>query len=98
MNFADLITEDRRLVILRVLAEDPGYALNMYLIQDCLKLLGHAVSMDRVVTDLDWLAEQGLITVSGVSGVKVASLTVRGADVASGRAVVTGVKRPLPGE
>ena len=97
-RFAELLDADRRLVILRSLHEDPGYDLNEYVLQSVLEALGHTVSMDRVRSDLAWLEEQGLVSVRDVAGVKVAKLTARGSDVATGRAVVPGVKRPAPGD
>jgi len=97
-SFERLMNEDRRLVILRLLAEDPGYQLNVYVLRPALQAMGHTVSHDKVATDLAWLAEQGLVTVSKASDVTVGKLTARGADVASGAATVPGVKRPEPGE
>ena len=94
--FNELVEADRRLVILRVLEEDAGYSQNEYVIQTCVEALGHNVSQDRLRTDLAWLSEQGLITVETISGVRVARLTARGADVAQGKTTVPGVKRPRP--
>ena len=96
-TFRDLIDEDRRLVILRTLEEDPGYSLNESVIQSCLDALGHKVGRDRVRTDLAWLRDQGLIDLQEVVSVMVATLTGRGADVAAGKTTVPGVKRPRPG-
>lgn len=95
-HFADLVTADIRLVILRLLAEDPGYSMNESVLQQGVALLGHTVSRDRVRTEMRWLEEQGLLTVASVVGVLVGKLTPRGADVASGAARVDGVKRPGP--
>jgi len=50
-----------------------------------------------VRTDLAWLAEQGLLQTATTGDVTMATLLTRGVDVAAGRAVVPGVKRPLPG-
>ena len=97
-SFQRLVDEDRRLMILRLLAEDLGYQLNVYVLCPALKAVGHAVSHDKVAVDLAWLAEQGLVTVGEASGVTVGKLTARGADVAAGLASVPGVKRPEPGE
>jgi len=47
--------------------------------------------------DLAWLAEQGLVTIEEVATVMIATVTRRGGDVAFGRAVVPGVRRPEPG-
>lgn len=88
--------EDRRLAILRFLAEDKGYALNTSVLQDALCAIGHSVSRDEVETQGAWLAEQGLVEVNQVGPVNVLKLTARGADVAEGRARVPGVKRPMP--
>ena len=45
---------------------------------------------------IDWLAEQQLVTVENLRGFYVVTLTSRGQDVAEGRARVAGVKRPRP--
>lgn len=95
-SFERLLNEDRRLMILRLLAQDSGYRANAYVLRPALDAVGHAVSMDKVETDLAWLAEQGLVTVERVQDVTVGKLTARGADVAAGLAVVPGVKRPEP--
>jgi len=95
-SFECLLNEDRRLMILRLLAEDPGYQLNVFVLRPALEAVGHTVSHDKVETDLAWLDEQGLVTVGEASGVTVGKLTPRGADVAAGRASTPGVKRPEP--
>lgn len=96
-TFATIVTEDQRLIILRVLSEDAGYSHNEYVMQSALAQLGHHISADAVHTQIAWLAEQGLVTTQN-SGVLIATLTRRGDDVAHGRATVPGVKRPRPGE
>ena len=95
MNFAELLAADQRLVILRLLAEQISYKANSSVLTMRMDQLGHAVSRDQVRTHLAWLGEQALVAVDEpVPGVVVATLTERGMDVASGRAVVPGVKRP----
>ena len=96
MSFAELLTADIRLVILRALEEDAGYSHNESILQSVLEAFGHIASRDRVRTELHWLKEQGLVVLKDVMGIQVATLTARGADVALGRAVVPGVKRPRP--
>ena len=93
-NFAAFLAEDRRLVILRVLSELPAYRTNSFLLSTLLGKFGHEPSADQVKGDLAWLQEQQLVTVEAVESVHIATLTTRGADVAAGRAVVPGVKRP----
>lgn len=96
MSYPDLVAADRRLVILRVLADSIGYTCNEHLLGSLLESFGHAVSRDALRTELAWLAEQGLVTTREVAGVTIAKLAPRGADVAAGSAHVPGVKRPAP--
>lgn len=93
-SFASFLAEDRRLVILRVLADMPAYRTNSFLLTTLLGKFGHEPSADQVKGDLAWLQEQQLLSVEVVESVHIATLTTRGADVAAGRAVVPGVKRP----
>lgn len=96
MNFQQYATEDRRLSILLVLKESGGYRCNEYLMRTALDSLGHAVSVDRLMTDLAWLKDQGHLSLETVGGVAVATLSAQGLDVATGRTVAPGVKRPMP--
>lgn len=94
MSFADVVIADRRLMILRVLAETAGYGANRALIQTFLETGGHTVSADRLDADIAWLAELALVTLKD----QAVLLTQRGGDVAMGRATVPGVRRLRPGE
>lgn len=97
MTFLTTITEDRRLSLLLVLAQTPGYSANAFLLRDAIgQIYGHSASIDQVTGDVAWLAEQGLVTSRTVSEVTLATLTSRGADAAAGRASVPGVKKPMP--
>lgn len=89
----DILTEDRRLVILRSLMDCNNEA-NESILQDCLDAYGHNVSRDLVRGLIDWLAEQSLVCVENLSGFYVVTITGRGQDVAEGRVKVSGVKRP----
>ncbi|OGB77383.1 MAG: hypothetical protein A2496_04485 [Burkholderiales bacterium RIFOXYC12_FULL_60_6] len=95
-EFAKLVQADQRLVILLVLAQDPGYSHNEYVLREALAYMGHAISQDKLRTELAWLAEQGLVATTNPAGVVIAKLTGRGKDVATGVVVVPGVKRPEP--
>lgn len=98
MTFLTTLTEDRRLSLLLVLVQTPGYSANAFLLRDAIgQIYGHSASIDQVTGDLAWLAEQGLVTTRAVSDVTLATLTTRGSDAATGRARVPGVKTPLPG-
>nr|WP_293393395.1 ArsR family transcriptional regulator [Nevskia sp.] len=96
-SFRESLTEDRRLVMLRLLAEVEGYEANSSVLQSALASFGHTMSRDSVHTELAWLAEQGLITSTPMVTIVVAKLTARGLDAAQGHATVPGVKRPGPG-
>jgi Fe2+ or Zn2+ uptake regulation protein len=97
MNFTERVAENQRLLILQMLEQDAGYSHNEMVLQSGLESMGHSVSLDKVRANMDWLADVSLVTVSESSIGKVAKITARGLDVAKGRAVVTGVSRPLPG-
>ncbi|EGQ7976980.1 ArsR family transcriptional regulator [Vibrio cholerae] len=94
MSFKELLTEDQRLVVLRSLHEMHGYEANESIIDSCLDAYGHKISRDVVRTHLFWLQEQGLVSLRDVGDCQIARLTGRGEDVATGQAVVPGVKRP----
>ncbi|MDX9863094.1 MAG: ArsR family transcriptional regulator [Rhodospirillales bacterium] len=96
-TFAELVTQDRRLAILHILAADPGYSVNDSVMQTALESIGHTASRDQIRTDFAWLAEQGLVKCEVVhETIHVARLTARGGEVEAGRATVPGVKRPSP--
>jgi hypothetical protein len=93
-----LITEDRRLVILRLLHAVADYSLNSVVLSQAMHELGHAVSYDVLKSEVAWLAEQGLLRFSEPSqDMYVLTLTQRGKDVAIGSTKVPGVKLPEPG-
>jgi hypothetical protein len=96
-SYRELAMEDLRLVLLRVLAEAPGYEANSFILAGAAEEFGHHVSTDLLRTELTWLAEQGLVSVKTLAAVQVASLSPRGLDVAKGNASIPGVKRPAPG-
>lgn len=96
MSLEKLLTEDLRLVLLRGLFDVPGYSHNESILQRVAGTYAHRVSRDRIRTELSWLKEQGLITTEEVCGYLIATLTVRGADVAQGNVTVPGVQRPAP--
>lgn len=93
-QYLDYLREDQRLVILRVLAGMPSYTANSSVLHGLLGKFGHNPSRDQVKTEIQWLAEQGLVTIEAVSDLLIARITERGADVAAARVTVPGVKRP----
>lgn len=96
MKFRDFEQQDRRLVLLRGLLFAAQYRANSMLLQRYLDHVGHVTSQDKLATELQWLREQGLVNLDVIDGVTVAELTLRGMDVADGRAAAPGVARPRP--
>lgn len=97
-SFADHMAADRRQIMLRVLMTSMAYTSNASTLQNMVGRLGYPTPMDRLRTDVAWLAEQGLVTSEDVAGLQVVKLTARGQEVAEGVAVVPGVARPRAGE
>ncbi len=97
MNFAQFQQADRRLCLLLALEQAAGYEANHFLLHQFLDFNGHNVSHDLVITEGQWLAEQGLLTIKTMQDSHIFTLTTKGVDCANGRTIVHGVKRPLPG-
>lgn len=100
-SFAELLEEDRRLVVLRALQEASDYSLNESLLRKVVETvrLG-VVGRDQMRSLLTWLADNGLVRVERIGlgetpELWVATVTATGAEVARGR-VWPGVARPLP--
>ena len=92
MSFDETISQHLRITILRLLDEHNGTS-NDSLLCDLVTPLGFSPSRDKMRTELNWLAEQGLIKCSD-NGCMTVTLTQRGEDVAKCRVTVPGVKRP----
>lgn len=95
-SFPETIRADRRLCVLQILDGAADYSAHPHLLRAALGPLGHQATMDMLRGDLAWLAEQGLVAITDVSGASVARLTEQGEDVARGRALLPGVARPHP--
>lgn len=96
MTTKSIITDDQRLVILESL-EACNNDANQNILQTCLSEYGHDISMDLVRTHLSWLEEQELLHIRRLANdFFVAQITQRGLDVANGRSVVAGVRKPNP--
>ena len=98
-GFAAMLAEDRRLIILRSLADVPNYRLNEQVLQTGLNAFGHHAGRDLVRADILYLAEHGLVRVEKLPApggeLWLAALTAIGEDVANGR-LHPGVARPRP--
>ena len=96
VSYMQIVTEEARLVLLRLLAEAGEYTSNSSVLAMALDHYGITLSRDQVNTQLAWLAEQQLVKTEQVATIVRATLTLRGLDVATGTAHVPGVKRPSP--
>jgi hypothetical protein len=96
-DYAQLLAEDRRLVILRTLEQDSDYSVNDFVLKRALAQLGHDVSRDVLRADLGWLKDQMLVRIRMMDdgAIWVATATEDGIDVARGRKH-PGVARPAP--
>jgi len=93
--------EHLRIAILRALTVAPGYSLNESILHTYLTgpKLRFKVTRDRVRRQIEWLATERLVTAedAGDDGeLLVATLTMRGLDVAQGNDRHRGVKNPSP--
>ena len=87
------LLEDRRLVLLRIVADLPGRKANSSVLAMAMDSWAHTVSRDWVRTQIAWLAEQGLVRSDDMGPVLLATLTERGLEVVRGAVVVPGVAR-----
>lgn len=98
MSYAEELQQHARLAILRMLEDAPRYTSNVSIMTDLLPRFGITYSRDQVVTELSWLAEQGMLTSEELAGgFIVATATTRGVEIAQGIAKHPGVQRPRPG-
>ncbi len=93
MPLQEIQNEHARLSILRAL-DALNYSSNDSIIKDACESFGNTMSSDQVRTNLSWLAEQSLVTITRKGDYMIATLTGRGQDVAQGISFVDGVKRP----
>ncbi|WP_336958688.1 hypothetical protein [Sphingobium aquiterrae] len=80
------------------LLNDVGGEQNDDYISILLNELDHRVARRDVADQMDWLAEQGLIEVSGLGPYKVGRILKDGRDAAEGRLVIDGVWRHKTGD
>ena len=99
MSLLERVTEDRRSIVLKALAEDSAYRLSEDTVKTVLRHFGHAVGSDIVRQLMLWLEQQALLRIDKLRDdgreLWVAELTRAGQDVAQGSAHV-GITRPQP--
>ena len=90
-EFRRLLTEERRLALLKLMRQCPAQSANSKVLLAGVLLHGHAVSSDRMRVDLAWLEEMELVHLREHEGSLVVTLTERGDEVAAGVVRVPGV-------
>ncbi|MFN7190368.1 MAG: ArsR family transcriptional regulator [Rhodospirillales bacterium] len=98
-NLHDAWREHLRIALLRTLLNAPAHELNESILVDVVRSIGINATRDQVRIELQWLSEAGLASLQSFGAqspneLTVATLTARGEDVANGRAIVPGVKKP----
>jgi CTP-dependent riboflavin kinase len=97
MALLEVKTEHQRISILVALKESSNYGANSSMLADVLKRYSLGCSRDQLKTLLNWLEQNGYITLDKLTeNTWVARVTQSGIDVAEGISVVPGIKRPGP--
>ena len=95
MSFRQAVTENRRLCVLQMLAQDPEGSHNQHVLRAGLEMAGHpGVTARQVRVTLEWLESGGLVATEDAGSVIVARITERGEDVALGGSRYPGVAKP----
>lgn len=88
-SLSETLAKDRRLVILRLLSEVPGYALSASMLTKAVRSMRHAVYDDTIAADLVMLEQHNLVTREeephNGKTLVFATLTRFGLEVANGR-------------
>lgn len=94
-RYADQLTKEVRYLMLKLLMTQPWNSANNEVLGIALEGLGYRVGRDQVRSELQWLADQRLVSLMPLgSSVIVAELTERGHDVAKGALINPGVEAP----
>jgi hypothetical protein len=96
MSYASTLAEHRRIAILKILLETGGQA-NESILKDALAELGLGAMLTRqaVRDDISFLETVGAVRLTWYEDkLVVPHITERGQDIAEGREIVAGIKRP----
>lgn len=95
-DYSDTLRRHRRLAILRHLADCAEYTSNASILTDVLYGVGLPTTRAQVITELAWLAEQGMIANDDRGDFVISTATARGVEVARGLARHPDIQRPSP--
>lgn len=93
-DYATLVREEARLIVLRQLAAEPDLTSNSSMLQAVLETYGVNRTRDWLHAELRALEERGALKVAVQTSVMIVTLTQRGLDHVERRLVLDGVKRP----
>jgi len=93
-DFARILREEARLIILRALAEQPNERLSSSILVEVLATYGIAKERGWVHDELAWLADRDGVRLTEAGTVKIAELTERGKRHVDRHSIIEGVKRP----
>lgn len=92
--YAATVRKHRRLAILRHLEQVSGYTANASILRDVLNGVGVGSTFDQVITELAWLAENGMVMMDDHGDFVIAEATRRGIEIACGEATHPEIQRP----
>ena len=95
-GYSKLVDSHRRLCVLQLLRDEADYRLNATLLLSLVNNHGFATGHDKLENELLWLQEQGLVSLSKVGSITLATIVARGLEVANGFVTISGVERPNP--
>lgn len=99
MDFDTYMSEDRRLVLLRLLEAQDDFTLNDALLLHGLEQLGHGVSRQILQDDIVWLEAAVLVAVHRLSPqIMRVRLSEKGQEVCLGKRRIAGIRRLKPHE
>lgn len=98
-SLADIMVQQMRRDILRLLAAQPGYSANNVVLGLALESVhGLRLTADQIRAELAWLEQLRLVTLLKLNHeTSMVTLTERGNDIAQGRATIPGIAALLPG-
>lgn len=97
VTYTDLTNADQRLYVLKSLV-NMGYDANDQMLITALEAFGHRISHSDMIDHLSFLANLNLVVLSKIANLTKVELTQKGQDVADGRTLIIGIRRPKAGE
>ena len=96
MSYQETLRKHRRLGILRHLEACAEYTSNASILADVLDGVGVGSTRDQVLTELQWLEDNGFVSLEEKASFVVATATQSGVEIARGRATHPLIQRPSP--